>query len=117
VEPAYEQAKTLARNLAGDKAATYEGSILATNLKVSGVSLFSAGDFLGEDKETLVYTDPAQNIYKKLVIEGPHLTGAVLYGDTADGLWFLDLIKSKADIARFRDDIIFGRVLATKEAA
>ncbi|MDR3460960.1 MAG: FAD-dependent oxidoreductase [Beijerinckiaceae bacterium] len=117
VEPAYEQARTLARNLAGDKAATYEGSILATNLKVSGVSLFSAGDFLGENKETLVYTDPAQNIYKKLVIEGPNLTGAVLYGDTADGLWYLDLIKSKADITRFRDDLIFGRVLATKEAA
>jgi nitrite reductase (NADH) large subunit len=117
VEPAYEQAKTLARNLAGNKGAIYEGSILATNLKVSGVSLFSAGDFLGGNKETLLYTDPAQNIYKKLVVEGAHLTGAVLYGDTADGLWYLDLIKSKTDISRFRDDLIFGRVLATKEAA
>lgn len=117
VEPAYEQAKTVARYLAGDKTAGYAGSILATNLKVSGVSLFSAGDFLGEGKDTLVYTDPAQNIYKKLVIEGAHLTGAVLYGDTGDGLWYLDLIKSKTAIGAFRDELIFGRVLATKEAA
>lgn len=117
VEPAYEQAKTLARNLAGDTAAAYEGSILATNLKVSGVSLFSAGDFLGDDKETLVYADEAQHVYKKIVIEDGRLAGAVLYGDTGDGLWYLDLIKSKADITAMRDDLIFGRVLATKEAA
>ena len=117
VEPAYEQAKTLARNLAGDTAAAYEGSILATNLKVSGVSLFSAGDFLGDDKETLVYADEAQHVYKKIVIEDGRLAGAVLYGDTGDGLWYLDLIKSKADITAMRDDLIFGRILATKEAA
>ena len=117
VEPAYEQAKTLARNLAGDTAARYLGSVLATNLKVSGVSLFSAGDFLGEGKETLVYADEGQHVYKKIVIENGRLVGAVLYGNTGDGLWYLDLIKSKADITAMRDDLIFGRVLAMKEAA
>jgi nitrite reductase (NADH) large subunit len=117
VEPAYEQAKALARNLAGDRAAHYEGSVLATNLKVSGVSLFSAGDFLGEGKETLVYADEGHHVYKKIVIEDGRLVGAVLYGNTSDGLWYLDLIKSRADITAMRDDLVFGRVLAMKEAA
>jgi nitrite reductase (NADH) large subunit len=117
VEPAYEQARALARNLAGDTSAAYEGSILATNLKVSGVSLFSAGDFIGEGKEALLYADEGETIYKKIVIENDRLAGAVLYGDTADGLWYLDLIRSRADIGSFRDDLIFGRSLAIKEAA
>ena len=112
VEPAYEQARTLARTLAGDETSAYEGSILATNLKVSGVSLFSAGDFIGEGKEALVYEDPGQNIYKKIVIEGDRLLGTVLYGDTTDGLWYLDLMKSRTPIGAMRDDLIFGRALA-----
>lgn len=116
VEPAYEHARTLARTLAGEKSARYEGSILATNLKVSGVSLFSAGDFIGEGKETLVYEDERQQIYKKIVIEDDRVVGAVLYGDTVDGLWYLDLIKSGTPIGAMRDDLIFGRGLATKEA-
>ena len=117
VEPAYEHAKTVARTLAGERDAAYAGSILATNLKVSGVSLFSAGDFMGEGKEALVYEDDAQQIYKKIVIEDNKVAGAVLYGDTADGLWYLDLIKSGAPVGAMRDDLIFGRNLATKEAA
>lgn len=117
VEPAYEHARVLARRLAGDTSVAYEGSILATNLKVSGVSLFSAGDFLGEGKETLVYTDEAETIYKKIVLEKDRVTGALLYGDTTDGLWYLDLIKTQAPIDAIRDDLIFGRILATKEAA
>ena len=116
VEPAYEHAKTVARTLAGEADAAYAGSILATNLKVSGVSLFSAGDFMGEGKEALVYEDEAQHIYKKIVIEDDKVAGAVLYGDTADGLWYLDLIKSGEMVGAMRDDLIFGRGLATKEA-
>ena len=115
VEPAYEQARVLARTLAGDRAAAYGGSILATNLKVSGVSLFSAGDFLGEDKETLLYEDPGQNVYKKIVLEDGKVAGAVLYGDTADGLWYLALIKSGESVDEIRDDLIFGRAIAVKE--
>ena len=117
VEPAYEHAKTVARTLAGERDAAYAGSILATNLKVSGVSLFSAGDFMGEGKEALVYEDEAQHIYKKIVIDDDKVAGAVLYGDTADGLWYLDLIKSGAPVGAMRDDLIFGRGLAMKEAA
>ena len=117
VEPAYEHAKTVARTLAGERDAAYAGSILATNLKVSGVSLFSAGDFLGEGREVLVYEDAAQQVYKKIVLDDDKVAGAVLYGDTADGLWYLDLIKSGASVDAMRDDLIFGRNLAMKQAA
>ena len=117
VEPAYEHARTGARPRAGERDAAYAGSILATNLKVSGVSLFSAGDFMGEGKEALVYEDEAQHVYKKIVLDDDKVAGAVLYGDTADGLWYLDLIKSGESVGAMRDDLIFGRSLATKEAA
>ena len=116
VEPAYEQARVLATRLAG-RDASYQGSILATNLKVSGVSLFSAGDFLGDDKEALTYVDEGERVYKKIVLHDGKVAGAVLYGDTADGLWYLDLIRSGADVATMRDDLIFGRTLATNEAS
>ena len=116
VEPAYEQAKVLARALCGEADAIYAGSVLATNLKVSGVSLFSAGDFLGDGKEALVFADEGQQIYKKIVIDDDRVAGAVLYGDTGDGLWYLDLMKSGTPIGDMRDDLIFGRSLAMKEA-
>ncbi len=108
VEPAYEQARILARRLAGDAKAAYTGSVLATNLKVSGVSVFSAGDFLGEDKDAIIFKDEGRGIYKKLVVESEHLTGAVLYGDTADGLYYLGLMRSKAEVTALRHDLIFG---------
>jgi nitrite reductase (NADH) large subunit len=108
VEPAYEQARILARRLAGDKGARYPGSVLATNLKVSGVAVFSAGDFLGEDKDAIIFKDEGRGIYKKLVVENDHLTGAVLYGDTTDGLYYLSLMRSKAEVSALRHDLIFG---------
>jgi nitrite reductase (NADH) large subunit len=118
VEPAYEQAQLLARRLAGERA-SYPGSVLATNLKVSGVNVFSAGDFLGAlaEAEEIVLSDPAAGVYKKLVIAHGRLVGAVLFGDTADGLWYLDLIRTGSPVARLRDDLVFGRALATRTAA
>jgi nitrite reductase (NADH) large subunit len=118
VEPAYEQAQLLARRLAGERA-SYPGSVLATNLKVSGVNVFSAGDFLGAtaEAEEIVLSDPAAGVYKKLVIAQGRLVGAVLFGDTADGLWYLDLIRTGSQVARLRDDLVFGRALATRTAA
>jgi nitrite reductase (NADH) large subunit len=118
VEPAYEQARVLARRLAGDRDAAYGGSVLATNLKVSGVHVFSAGDFLGRPgSHDIVFSDPGLDIYKKLVIDGDRLVGAVLYGDTADGLWYLDLIRSGASVASIRDRLVFGRAVAERKAA
>jgi nitrite reductase (NADH) large subunit len=113
VEPAYEQARMLARRLAGDGTAAYAGSVVATNLKVSGVNVFSAGAFMGgEGMETLVLCDEASPAYRKLVVKDDTLVGAVLYGDTSDALWFLDLIKSGRSIERQRDTLLFGRAFA-----
>jgi nitrite reductase (NADH) large subunit len=94
---------------------SYPGSVLATNLKVSGVNVFSAGDFLGETgTEEIVLSDPGLGTYKKLVISNNRLAGAVLFGDTADGLWYLELIRSGASIEAFRDDLMFGRAMAER---
>ncbi|MDD1533715.1 MULTISPECIES: NAD(P)/FAD-dependent oxidoreductase [unclassified Bradyrhizobium] len=112
VEPAYEQARVLARHLAGRPAA-YQGSVVSTNLKVSGVSVFSAGDFMGgEGSESLVLTDRRRGTYKKLVIADGRLTGAVLIGDNADALWYLELIRNGDKVAAIRTDMMFGRALA-----
>src|SRR5579871_1979011 len=112
VEPAYEQAGVLARHLAA-RAAAYQGSVVATNLKVSGVSVFSAGNFLGSDvSESIVLSDARRGTYKKLVIADGKLTGAVLIGDTTDALWYLEMIRNRKSVAGIRRDMMFGRSLA-----
>jgi nitrite reductase (NADH) large subunit len=110
VEPAYEQGRVLAQHLAGRASANYNGSVVATNLKVSGVSVFSAGDFLGkEGSEAIVLTDLRRGTYKKLVISEGRLIGAVLVGETGDALWYLELIRARESIAPIRADMMFGR--------
>lgn len=117
VEPAYEQARVLAAHLA-DGTADYSGSVVATNLKVSGVSVFSAGDFLAADNgEILVFNDERRGTYKKLVVADGRLSGVVLVGDTQDALWYLDLIRTTASIEAIRGDIMFGRAIAQPKAA
>jgi nitrite reductase (NADH) large subunit len=118
VEPAYEQAQVLARRFAGESA-SYGGSVPAANLKVAGVHVFSTGDFLAATAgaEEIVLSDPGFGVYKKLVIANGRLIGAVLFGDIADGPWYLELIRSGSSIERLRDDLVFGRTLATRAAA
>jgi nitrite reductase (NADH) large subunit len=117
VEPAYEQARVLAARFS-DGGASYEGSLVSTNLKVSGVSVFSAGDFLARDGgETIVWRDAGLGLYKKLIIRGDRLTGAVLVGDTSAALWYLELMRSRVDVARWRDGLIFGRAFCERKAA
>ena len=117
VEPAYEQARVLARHLAGGDVA-YGGSVVATNLKVSGVGVFSAGDFLGaEGSEAILLSDLKRGTYKKLVIADGRLTGAVLVGDTTDALWYLELIRGRAPIAQIRSDMMFGRAHPVRREA
>jgi nitrite reductase (NADH) large subunit len=117
VEPAYEQARLLARHLAG-ATATYSGSVVATNLKVSGVAVFSAGDFIAADgAETIVLNDAKRGTYKKLVIANGRLTGAVLVGETQDALWYLDLIRTREPIVKIRGEMMFGRSLALPSEA
>ncbi|MCD0420442.1 FAD-dependent oxidoreductase [Rubrivivax sp. JA1024] len=117
VEPAYEQARALASHLGGGSA-VYRGSVLATNLKVGGIALFSAGEFLGgAGTEAIVLTDPGIGAYKKLVIKDGRLVGCVLFGDVADGLWYLELIRSKQSIEPFRGELMFGRAFAERGSA
>jgi nitrite reductase (NADH) large subunit len=108
VAPLYDQAKVLAATLMGAEAA-FKPVQTATKLKVTGVDLFSAGDFAdGPGREDIVFRDPGRGVYKRLVLEGERLIGAVMYGDTGDGAWFFDKIKSGEDVSSFRDTLIFG---------
>lgn len=108
VAPLYDMAAVLAGTLAGD-ANGYVPAATATRLKVTGIELFSAGDFASaEGREDIVLRDHGRNVYRRLVLQDDRLIGAVLYGDTADGAFFFDLIQSGADTASFRDALIFG---------
>ena len=110
VAPLYEMAKVVAAQLAGDEAAAYTGSVTATKLKVTGIDLFSAGDF-GEakDRQDIVLRDAARGVYKRLVLKENRIVGAVLYGETGDGSWFFDLLRKEADVSELRDTLIFGQ--------
>ncbi len=110
VAPLFEQAKVAANHLAQMGIARYEGSVTSTKLKVTGIDLFSAGEFNeGEGDETLVLQDPSQGVYKKLVIRDNRIKGAVLYGDTMDGTWYFTLLREGTDISAFRGTILFGQ--------
>ena len=111
VEPAYAHARVAAHTLAG-KAASYRGTVLATNLKVSGVPVFSAGDFEGVGAEHIVWRDASAGVYRKFVVRAGRLAGVVLIGDTTDALWFRDLIDSAEPIEKFRTTLAFGRAFA-----
>ena len=114
VAPLYEMANVAAAHLAGDAGAQFKASATATKLKVTGINLFSAGDFAeGKDREEIVLRDAARGIYKRLVLKDNKLVGVVLYGDTADGAWFFDLLKKGTDIAALRDTLIFGPAYAS----
>ena len=110
VAPLFEQAKVCANHLAMHGVARYEGSVTSTKLKVTGIDLFSAGEFNEtEGDETLVLQDPSQGIYKKLVIRDNRIKGAVMYGDTMDGTWYFQLLREGTDISDFRSTILFGQ--------
>ena len=109
VAPLYEMASTIAENLI-DGSATYEGSVTATKLKVTGIDLYSAGDFAeGEDREEIVLRDASSGVYKRLVLKDNKIIGAVLYGETSDGPWFFDLLKKETDVSEMRETLIFGQ--------
>ena len=111
VEPVYEQAKALARYLGG-RPARYEGSLTAASLKVSGVPVYSMGDFEGEGAENIVLEDEGAGTYRKLVIRDNRLTGVVLFGDTADAFWYRDLILLATPLTKIRALLAFGRAHA-----
>ncbi|BBA32513.1 nitrite reductase (NAD(P)H), large subunit [Methylocaldum marinum] len=110
VAPLFEQARVCANHLAEYGIARYEGSVTSTKLKVTGIDLFSAGEFQGGNGyEELLFQDPARGIYKKLVVESNRIKGAVLYGDTGDGAWYFQLMRDGTDISAFRENVLFGQ--------
>ncbi len=109
VAPLFEQGKVLANHLAEFGIARYLGSQTSTKLKVTGIDLFSAGEFMGgEGTEEIVMSDPAGGVYKKLVIKDEQLVGVCLYGDTVDGSWYFKLLREGRSLADIRDKLMFG---------
>jgi nitrite reductase (NADH) large subunit len=109
VAPLFEQGKVCATHLAQFGIGRYTGSQTSTKLKVTGIDLFSAGDFTGgQDTEEIVLSDPFAGVYKKLVIRGDKLVGACLYGDTVDGSWYFKLLRDGRSVADIRDRLMFG---------
>ncbi|MEX1201430.1 MAG: nitrite reductase large subunit NirB [Methylophaga sp.] len=110
VAPLFEQAKVCANHLAQMGIARYMSSVTSTKLKVTGIDLFSAGNFIGDDdSEDLVFKDAARHVYKKLVIKNNQLIGAVLYGDTIDGAWYFQLMRDGTDVSSIRENMLFGQ--------
>ncbi|HYD45526.1 MAG TPA: nitrite reductase large subunit NirB [Phenylobacterium sp.] len=109
VAPIWEMCKAAADGLTG-AAGAYEGSVLSTRLKVSGVDVFSAGKFAGgEGCEDIVFRDAGRGVYKRVVLEHGRVAGAVLFGDAADGAWYFDLMRQGAEVADIRETLIFGQ--------
>ena len=111
VAPLFEQGKVLANHLAEFGIGRYTGSLTSTKLKVTGIDLFSAGDFMGADDgstEEIVLSDPHDGVYKKLVIRNDQLVGACLYGDTVDGSWYFKLLRDGRNVADIREKLMFG---------
>lgn len=109
VAPLFEQGKVCATHLAQFGIGRYLGSQTSTKLKVTGIDLFSAGDFMGgEGFEEVVMSDPFAGVYKKLVIKDDKLVGACLYGDTVDGSWYFKLLREGRKIHDIRDKLMFG---------
>jgi nitrite reductase (NADH) large subunit len=109
VAPLFEQAKVAANHLAQFGIGRYQGSLTSTKLKVTGIDLFSAGNFMGgEGHEEIVMSDPFGGVYKKLVLRDDKLVGACLYGDTVDGSYYFKLLRDGKNVSDIRDKLMFG---------
>lgn len=110
VAPLFEQAKICAQHLAKASVFHYKGSMTSTKLKVTGIDLFSAGDFQGDDEtEELVMQDAKAGVYKKIVLKNDKIQGAVCYGDTADGTWLFQLMRDGSDVSEIRRSLLVGQ--------
>ncbi|MGE4430888.1 MAG: nitrite reductase large subunit NirB [Sphingobium sp.] len=112
VAPLWDMCRALADSQTGNPTG-YVGSVTSTKLKVSGIDLFSAGDFSGgEGCEDIVLRDATRGVYKRVVVRDDKVIGAVLYGDTSDGNWYFDLLRKEEDISEIREALIFGQAFA-----
>jgi NAD(P)H-nitrite reductase large subunit len=117
VAPLFEQARVCATHLAEFGIGRYAGSMVSTQLKVTGIDLFSAGDFIGGPmSEALVLKDAKRGVYKRLVIEDNKVRGAVLYGDVKDGPWYFELMTQHREIGPLRDKLLFGPAFVAGES-
>lgn len=117
VAPLFEQARVCASHLAMQGYRRYLGSLTSTKLKVTGIELFSAGDFAaGPGTQSITLDDPTTGSYRKLVLKNDALVGACLYGDTADGAWYLQLIREGRNVTAIRDLLMFGEAAAASQA-
>ena len=121
VAPLYEQAKVLANHLSEHGVAQFQSLPTATKLKVTGIHLFSVGNFLGtQHSKNIIYRHPQQGIYKKIVIENNQIIGVVLYGDTQEGPFYQELLEEQINIQQMRPYLMFGKALCetqTEKAA
>ncbi len=109
VAPLFEQAKVCANHLAMFGIGQYKGSVTSTKLKVTGIDVFSAGNFMGgEGTEDIVLHDPGAGVYKRVVLKDDQIVGAVMYGDTKDGAWYFQMLKGGQDVSDIRDHLLFG---------
>ena len=114
VAPLWEQARVCAAHLAEIGMASFPGSLPSAQLKVTGINVFSAGNFADSPRsESLVFRDAKRGIYKRLVLEDDKVRGAVLYGDTTDGPWYVELMTEGRTIGALRDKLLFGSAAAS----
>jgi nitrite reductase (NADH) large subunit len=113
VAPIWEMAKVCADTITEVADSFYEPAVSGTRLKVTGIDMFSAGDFLGaEGSEEIVFRDAARGIHKRIMLRDDKLVGVVLYGDAGHAGWYFDLLKSGADVSAMRDRLLFGPAIA-----
>ncbi|MFY9841084.1 MAG: FAD-dependent oxidoreductase [Xanthobacteraceae bacterium] len=119
VAPIWEQAKVCGARLAGDTVAAYVPPPVFTSLKITGVDVFSAGALAADDEgcEEITLHDAQCGLYKKVILRDDRVVGCTLYGAVTDGSWYVQLMRDKVDVARFRDQIVFGRGFAEQAGA
>jgi nitrite reductase (NADH) large subunit len=119
VAPIWEQARVCGARLAGDEAAIYLPPPVFTSLKITGIDVFSAGALIAADEvdEEITLCDAKAGVYKKVILRDDRLVGSVLYGQVADGPWYVDLMRDKTDVSPFRNQLVFGRALAERAIA
>lgn len=109
VAPLWEQARVCAAHLAERGVTRYRGSQPVSQLKVSGIEVFSAGDLSRvQGTQTLRYADRAAGIYRRLWLRDNRVQAAVLFGDAREAARFAALIESQQDISALRDRLLLG---------
>ena len=114
VAPIWDQAKVCGARLSGDETLEFAAQALSTSLKITGVDVFSAGALMAADEadDEITLRDDAKGLYKKIVLRDGKLVGAVLYGEVADGQWYLQLMRDQQDVSALRERLVFGRAFA-----